>query len=83
MVNIPSFRLLAVDGDSVLTMRIGAALFDTKTPLLISSVFRMDVNPQWIIPHSIIDKDIIRHLGNKHYFDRHNFIIRESGLERP
>lgn len=77
MVNIPSFRLLAVDGDSVLTMRIGCGSFDTKTPLLISSVFRMDVNPQWIIPHSIIDKDIIRHLGNKHYFDSHNFIIRE------
>lgn len=77
LVNIPSFRLLAKDGDDSLWMRIGCGTFDTKTPMLTSQIKRMDINPQWIIPRSIIKKDVIRHIGNKHYFDSHHFFVRE------
>ena len=76
-VNIPSFHLLAVDNDSVLSMRIGCGSMDTKTPQLTSSINRMDVNPQWVIPRSIIERDIIRHAGNKRYFDERRFFVRE------
>lgn len=77
IVNIPSFHLLAIDGDSTLSMRIGCGTWDTKTPLLTSSIHRMDVNPQWIIPRSIIERDIIRHTGDKRYFEERRFFVRE------
>jgi murein L,D-transpeptidase YcbB/YkuD len=77
LVNIPSLHLLGIDGDKVLSMRIGCGSSDTKTPLLSSYIKRMDINPNWIIPHSIIKKTIIRHLGNETYFNRNHFYIRE------
>ena len=76
LVNIPAFSLYAVDGDSVLTMRIGCGTVTTKTPLLTSRIKRMDVNPQWIIPRSIVEKDVIRHVGNQNYFDSHHYFVR-------
>ncbi len=77
LVNIPSFRLLAKDDNDSLWMRIVCGTFDTKTPLLTSMIMRMDVNPQWVIPRSIIEKDILRHAGNKGYFDSHHFFVRD------
>ena len=53
LVNIPSFMAIAVDEDSVMTMRIGCGASKTKTPLLTSKIKRMDVNPNWILPKSI------------------------------
>lgn len=76
-VNIPSFHLYAVDEDSVLSMRIGCGTFETKTPLLTSKIKRMDINPQWIVPQSIVEKSILRHAGNSSYFNSHRFFIRE------
>ncbi|MBR1468774.1 MAG: L,D-transpeptidase family protein [Prevotella sp.] len=84
-VNIPAFSLLAVDGDSVMTMRVGCGTVKTKTPLLTSRIKRMDVNPQWIIPRSIVEKDIVRHVGNPNYFaSRHYFVRhRKTGRNIP
>ena len=56
LVNIPSMHLVAVDGEKQLSMRIGLGSMETKTPLLNSRIKRMDFNPQWIIPKSIIKK---------------------------
>lgn len=83
IVNIPSFHLMAIDHHDTLTMRIGCGSFETKTPLLTSRVKRMDVNPKWFIPRSIVKKDIIKHIGNKHYFDSRNFYVvdRKTGKE--
>lgn len=77
MVNIPSMHLVARDGDSVLSMRIGVGAMDTKTPLLTSKIMRMDVNPQWVMPKSIIEKNVVQHAGNTAYFDSHRYFIRE------
>jgi murein L,D-transpeptidase YcbB/YkuD len=77
VVNIPSFRLQAVDGDDVLGMRIGCGTQETKTPLLASRINRMDINPQWILPKSIVKKSVVPHAGNRHYFDSHHFFVRE------
>ena len=81
LVNVPSYHLDAVEGDSVLTMRMACGTLDTKTPLLNSHIMRMDVNPQWIIPRSIIKKEVIGHAGNSGYFERHRYFIlkRSSG----
>lgn len=83
LVNLPSMHLLAVDGSDTLNMRIGLGSYSTKTPLLNSAIKRMDINPKWFIPRSIIDKDIIHHVGNKQYFDsRHFYVVdRRTGKE--
>lgn len=76
-VNLPSFDLAAFDADSVLTMRMACGTLQTKTPLLISRVERMDVNPQWVIPQSIIQKQIVPHAGNARYFETNRYFVRE------
>ncbi len=82
MVNLPSFHLEAVDGDSVLSMRIGCGSKKTKTPLLTSRIKRMDVNPLWILPRSIIKKDVLKHVGNTDYFYSRNFFVKERKTGR-
>lgn len=82
LVNVPSFHLDAIEGDSVLTMRMACGTLDTKTPLLNSYIMRMDVNPQWIIPRSIIKKEVIAHAGNTDYFDRHRYFILNRSTGR-
>lgn len=77
VVNIPAFHLYAYGGDSLLDMRVGCGSVKTKTPLLTSEIERMDVNPQWHIPMSIIKNDVVRHAGDASYFARHRYIIVE------
>ena len=59
LVNVPSFHLDAIEGDSVLTMRMACGNVATKTPLLTSRIMRMDINPQWVVPRSIIRKEMV------------------------
>ena len=44
---------------------------------------RVDFNPQWHIPMSIIRNDVARHAGDREWFDRHNYYIveRSSGKQ--
>ena len=77
LVNIPSFHLRAVDQDSVLEMKIGCGSLETKTPLLTSRIMRMDLNPQWVIPRSIVRKSIANHAGDSAYFASHRYYVRE------
>lgn len=65
VVNIPSYSLRAVDGDKVLNMRVGCGTLDHKSPLLVSTLTRMDINPQWIIPKSIA-KGYVGRVGYMH-----------------
>lgn len=77
IVNIPSLHADAVDGSERLTMRIGLGSLKTKTPLLTSRVKRMDFNPQWIIPKSIVKKSVRPHAGNRGYFESRDYFIRQ------
>lgn len=77
VVNIPSLHLFAHDGDQLLVMKVGVGSLDTKTPLLSSHVKRMDFNPQWIIPKSIVKTSVVHHAGSRAYFDSHNYFVRE------
>ena len=78
LVNIPSFHLFAIDRDDTLSMRIGCGATKTKTPLLNSYIKRMDLNPQWHVPRSILSKDMIRHAGSTSYFHSHNYFIQDK-----
>lgn len=77
VVNIPAYQLMAVDGQDTLTMRIGCGSLKTKTPLLNSHIKRMDINPKWFVPRSIILHDMARHAGNPGYFLARNYYVRD------
>lgn len=77
VVNVPAFQLYAFDADSVMQMRVGCGAVKTKTPLLVSELERMDVNPYWHIPMSIVQNDVARHAGDLSYFERHRYFIAE------
>ena len=81
VVNIASQQLWAVGPDSVLNMRICCGASATKTPLLISAISHIQVNPEWVIPHNIVKTDVARHAGDSSYFARNHYSIidRSSG----
>lgn len=85
LINLPSMHLEAFGEDESLSMRIGVGSQDTKTPLLTSQISRIDFNPQWVIPKSIIKKSILPHVGDVSYFDRHNYFVmeRKTGKSVP
>lgn len=75
VVNIPSYGLMAVDGDGVLEMKVVCGSRKTKTPLVHSRIMRMDLNPKWIMPQSIVKKDMAAHAGDVEYFASRNYYI--------
>lgn len=77
LVNIAAYHLWAVSPDTVIDMRIGCGAQKTKTPLLTSTITHMEVNPEWVIPMSIVKTDVARHGGDSSYFSRHNYYIAE------
>jgi len=81
VVNVPAFHLWAVSPDTLIDMRVVCGAVKTKTPLLNSKITHMDINPEWIIPLSIISNDVARHTGDSAYFARHHYYIvdRKSG----
>ena len=77
IVNVSAYHLWAVSPDTVIEMRAACGAKRTKTPLLSSRITHMEVNPQWVIPMSIISNDIARHAGDSSYFARHRYYIAE------
>lgn len=78
VVNVPAYHLWAVSPDSIMDMRAACGAQKTKTPLLTSAITHMEVNPQWLIPYSILKNDIAHHAGDSAYFARHRYYIAES-----
>ena len=81
IVNIPAQQLWAVGTDSVLNMRIVCGATKTKTPLLISAISHVEVNPEWVIPLNILKNEVVHHAGDSAYFARNHYHIvdRSSG----
>ena len=77
VVNIPAFMLYAFGPDSTMSMRIGCGKTTTRTPLLTSAIEYMQVNPEWNIPQSIVNNDVLNHAGDSGYFARHRYYIAE------
>ena len=77
VVNVAAYHLWAVSPDSVMEMRAACGAQKTKTPLLTSEITHMEVNPQWLIPYSIIKNDIAHHAGDSSYFARHRYFIAD------
>lgn len=77
LVNLPTLHLTAKCKDSVLVLRIGCGAASTKTPLLDGNINRIDINPQWIMPRSIVKKSIIPRLGDVGWFASRHYFIRD------
>lgn len=85
VVNVPAFMLYAYGPDSTMEMRIGCGKTTTKTPLLTSEIEYMQINPEWNIPQSIVNNDVLGHAGDSNYFSRHRYYIaeRSTGKKVP
>lgn len=81
VVNIPAQQLWAICPDSVLPMKICCGAVPTKTPLLNSEITHMQVNPDWIIPLSIVKGEVAVHGGDSAYFAKRRYYIvdRQKG----
>lgn len=77
VVNVPAYHLWAVSPDTMIDMRAACGAQKTKTPLLSSKITHMQVNPEWVIPMSIIRDDVARHGGDTSYFIRHRYYIAD------
>ena len=83
VVNIPAYHLYAYSDTGVVDMKVVCGAQKTKTPLLDSHIEWMEINPQWIIPMSIIEKDVARHAGDSAYFARNRYSIVEKSTNKP
>ena len=85
VVNIPAFHLYAYSMDSLLDMKVVCGNAKTKTPQLTSKIEWMEVNPQWVIPMSIIETDVAKRAGDTTYFARNRYHIfdRKTNKELP
>ena len=77
VVNVAAYHLWAVSPDSIVDMRAACGAQKTKTPLLTSAITHMEVNPQWLIPFSIIKNDIAHHAGDSAYFASHRYYVAD------
>lgn len=85
VVNVAAYHLWAVSPDTVFDMRAACGAMKTKTPLLSSRIAYMQVNPEWVMPMSIIHDEVARHGGDTGYFARHRYYIadRKTGQRLP
>ena len=77
-VNLAGFQLTAVneETDSVLSMRVCGGAVAHKSPLLVSKITKLELNPYWNIPPSIIRNEIAPlHSGDSAYFTKHRYNI--------
>ena len=78
-VNIAAQQVWAIAPDSVINMRICCGKPSTKSPLLSSEIQRVEVNPEWGIPQSIIRGEVSGHAGDSAYFARRNYYVVGPG----
>ncbi len=82
VVNIPAYHLYAYNGDEKLDMRIVCGNVKTKTPQLSSYIEWMEINPQWVIPFSIIENEVSMKAGDTAYFARNKYHIYEKASNK-
>jgi murein L,D-transpeptidase YcbB/YkuD len=77
VVDLPAYRLWALDNDSVdapLEMRVvvGTAV-KTETPLFVGQMRYLEFNPYWNVPRSILEKEILPKLErNRDYLTQND-----------
>lgn len=82
IVNIPAYHLYAYSSEETLDMRVVCGNVKTKTPQLSSYIEWMEVDPQWVIPMSIIENEVSHRAGDSAYFARNRYNIYERTTNR-
>lgn len=82
VVNIPAYHLYAYGPNEMLDMRVVCGAIGTKTPQLSSNIEYMQVNPQWVIPKSIIDNEVAHRAGDSAYFARNRYDIVDKATNQ-
>ncbi len=77
IVNIPAYHLYAYGMEENLDMKVVCGNVKTKTPQLTSNIEWMELNPQWVIPFSIIKGEVAHRAGDTAYFARNKYHIYE------
>lgn len=81
LVNIPAFRLDAMEGGrSVLDMKVIVGRSDTRTPVLSSAIEDVVLNPSWYVPKSIASKELWP--KGRSYLRRNGFEVLPDGRLR-
>ena len=80
-VNIPGFSLQLVQNNKIQGMyRVIVGHPSTPTPFITSQITEIVVFPEWYVPNSIVNKEIIPHLKNdSSYLDRMNLQVYDNG----
>ena len=81
-VNIAAQEVWAIGGDTVNNMRVCCGKASTKSPLLTSEINKIEFNPEWGIPQSIIRGEVSGHAGDPSYFSRRNYYITNSSGQK-
>ena len=82
IVNIPAYHLYAYAPDTLLDMRVVCGNVRTKTPQLSSKIEYMEVDPQWVIPMSILSNEVAHRAGDSSYFARNRYNIFDRATNR-
>jgi L,D-transpeptidase YcbB len=79
-VNIPSYKLQLIEGDSVrITSKVIVGKRITRTPVLSSAISTLITYPQWVPPPSIIMKEILPAVKkNPAYLGKKGFSLLDS-----
>jgi len=86
MVNIPDFRLYYKEnGKNALTMRVIVGDKTHHTPIFSNKVTFIVLNPYWLIPDSIVKKEMIPGiLKNPNFLEQRGYEVRKNyKLRRP
>ena len=80
MVNIPAFQMEVVEeGRVVSTMRTVVGRKSRPTPLLVSRITYLEINPYWHVPHKIARKDLLPKIkANPDFLVRQDFRVFDS-----
>ena len=76
-VNVAEQMLYAFTPDSTMVMKVCCGTVGNKTPLLNSYIKKMELNPVWRMPYSII-KGIAGRAGSSAYFGRRRYNIYDG-----
>ena len=76
-VNVAEQMLYAVTPDSTMVMKVCCGTVGNKTPLLNSYIKKMELNPVWRMPYSII-KGIAGRAGSSAYFGKRRYSIYDG-----
>ena len=77
-VNIAAQQVWGIGPDSVINMKICCGKPATKSPLLSSEIHKIELNPEWGIPQSIIRGEMSHRAGDASYFARRNYYITDG-----